>query len=549
MMQRGLITRGLALAVILSIVGLAGLGLLAFRKDLDALQRATKETILWSAAQLEFELIRFDEALAEFAADMPGVGSGAVNNRFDVLWSRVVTFNTGDVGQRLAEYDAERDRVGRLFADMQANESRIVGLSPEDRLLVRDEILPVFKAHASELRRLTLDVLHGEEAKATDIRGNVRESAGMTAALSLLAALLSVLGMALLAIEGRRFRRMAESNRLLAEEAERANSAKSRFLSMMSHELRTPMNGVLGLLALAKQPGLPRPQLRLLEQAERSGRQMIGMLADILDFSDIQDDRLELDHAPFGLEDLAAQVGNSVDPVARREGAELQVTVAPGAPVEVIGDIRRVRQVLGHLADYLLSTAGVSQVEVVLSHEAGELRADLHFSYAEGGPAWQPELILGAPERAPDQLASDALGPAVARMLVESMGGRVALDARAGDRVAVMVRIPAEAVVRDQPCVHLETRSAALDMIARSLLKSEDVVFHEDVPDRLPDIVLLEVAGGESAAQLDTLRQRFPRARLVALGRPADPDRFDEVVDLPLRAGALQLRSLARLAS
>ena len=74
---------------------------------------------------------------------------------------------------------------------------------------------------------------------------------------------------------------------------------------MMSHELRTPMNGVLGQLALAKSQGMPEKQLRLVEQAERSGQRMIGMLIDILDFSALQENQLAIDRRAFELSDYA----------------------------------------------------------------------------------------------------------------------------------------------------------------------------------------------------------------------------------------------------
>ena len=65
------------------------------------------------------------------------------------------------------------------------------------------------------------------------------------------------------------------------------------------------MNGVLGQLALAKSQGMPEKQLRLVEQAERSGQQMIGMLLDIRDFSALQENQLAIDRRAFELSDYA----------------------------------------------------------------------------------------------------------------------------------------------------------------------------------------------------------------------------------------------------
>ncbi|QDL94159.1 hypothetical protein FDP22_20100 (plasmid) [Paroceanicella profunda] len=538
----------MALVVILSIAGLAGMGLHAFRKDLTALQRATKETILWSAAQLEFEMARFTQALAEYAAHEPQMNAQTVNNRFDVLWSRVATFKTGDVGRRLSEYDEQGQAVESLFADMKAVEGRVVSLR-DGGAPAALAMIPIFQAHTEPLRQLTLSVLHGEESKAAEMRENVRASAQMTALLSFAAVVLSILGMIVLAIEVRRFRRLAAANLALAEDAEAANLAKSRFLSMMSHELRTPMNGVLGLLALAKQPGLPRSQLRLIEQAEHSGRQMIGMLADILDFSAIQDDRLELQPEPFSPTDLAREVQGMSDPVARREGTPLAVATDSDCPREVVGDLPRMRQALSHLVAYVLSNAGAHDLRLDLSYSGGNLMSVLSFSYGAGGATWRPELILGAPERGADQFASDALGPAVARMLVERMGGEISLESMGNERIAVVVRIPAEAVARDETCVRLETRSAALGMIARSFLKGPDILFHEDGMSRPADVVFIEAGGEEEQIQLALARRAYPAARIIGLGRPGSFEGFDDYVELPLKPGALQYWVSTRIAS
>ncbi|HEU0223716.1 MAG TPA: histidine kinase dimerization/phospho-acceptor domain-containing protein [Paracoccaceae bacterium] len=545
----GIITRVLAFVVILCVAGFAGVGFYAFRSDLEALRRSAKENILWSGAQLEFELSRFVGALSEFGAGLPDADARMVNNRFDVLWSRVLTFENGDAGRRLSAYDAERRAVGALFADMQAVEAEIVGLQNGDAATAA-RLVPLFKRHSEALRQLTLDVLHGEESRAAMMRDDVRRTAELTALMSLAAVIISVIGMIAFGVESRRFRRLAETNRRLADEAEKANRAKSRFLAMMSHELRTPMNGVLGLLALAKQPGMPKPQLRLVEQAERSGREMIGLLSDILDFSALQDDRLELECKPFAPRELGKAVQDLFDPVARREGIELAVSYDPGLPAQVNGDVRRLRQALTHLAAYVVGTAGASEIELRLAHDGRELLAALSFSYGEGGPAWRPELILGAPERDADQFASDALGPAVARMLIGRMGGSIRLDVADRDRIAILVRTEAEAVAAAQLCVRLETRSAAITMLCRAALKREDLVYHQDgMPVRV-DAVLYEAGGDGEAAALRELRARYPEAVVVGIGQPLNPAEFDGVVGLPLDIDHLRAQVLRpRLAS
>lgn len=539
----GVIRRVLAFGVILSVAGLAALGLYAFRNDLEALRRSTKENILWSAAQLEFELARFTGALAEFAAGAPGTDARAVNNRFDVLWSRAMTFKSGEAGARLSAYDVESRAVEALFADIEAAEPAIVGLTPGDREAAL-RLVPVFQRHAEALRKLTFDVLHGEESKAAQMRDNVRQSAQMTAILSAAAVVLSILALGMLTAENRRFRRLADSNLRLAEEADKANRAKSRFLTMMSHELRTPMNGVLGLLALAKQSGLPRPQLRLVEQAEKSGHAMIAMLSDMLDFSALQDDRLTLERHAFSPRELGDAVQDMFGPVARREGVALSVTTAPGMPANVMGDFGRLRQALSHLAAYVVETAGARGIELRLSHDGTDLVATLSFAYGDGGPAWKPELILGAPERSDNQFASDALGPAVARLLIGRMGGSIRLDTDGAERIEVMVRTPAEVVAQGAFAVRIEARSAAMAYVFRAALQPEAPLFQDGDAQGPVHAVILETGGALSpeaeAAEVRALRGRFPGAAIIAVGQPLNPALYDGVAGLPLDAALLR---------
>ncbi|RMF36385.1 MAG: hypothetical protein D6754_11485 [Alphaproteobacteria bacterium] len=526
-------TRIIVIGGLLLLITLSGLGALAFRNNMAALQKSTQENILWSATQLEFELARFIAALGAFGSGADGVGPDVVNNRFDVLWSRVTLFDKGDTGRRLSRYDAEKQRVKRLFASMQELEPRIVNLQPGDRDTAND-LIAVFSAHADALRGLSTDVLIGEEHEREIIRNDVNSSAHLTLILAVSAIVIAAGGMVLLASQNRRLRQMAEDKRQLAVAAERAARTKSRFLSMMSHELRTPMNGLLGLLALAKQPGLPLPQLRLVEQAERSGREMIEILSDVLDFSALHDDELELESKPFAPSELARAVRDLFDPVARREGIKLQVTAEPDLPDEVVGDMGRLRQALSHLAAYVVGTAATRALELNIAHDGTDLLARLSFDYGANGAVWRPELILGAPERGEDQFASDALGPAISRLMIEKMGGDIRLGAETDGRISVVVRVPARPVTTPRPCIRLELQTAALEMICRAALQKVDPVYHTDDMTSRVNAVILQGGGDDERDRVAELRERFPGSRLFALGDPRDPGLFDAVISLPM---------------
>lgn len=524
--------------LVVGLLGLAGLGVTAFRSDFRALQTATQENIIWSATQVEFELARFLAALGMFGAGVEEVDADQVRLRYDVLWSRLALFDDSASGRRLKAYDAEEGRVASLYDAVRAHEAEIVGLHDGDRAAAR-ALIAVFAPHQDALRRFTLSVLHGEEAQRAAIRDSMRASAEQTLYLTLGALAVALAGLAALMVQNRRLTALAETNRRLAEQAEAASRAKSRFLAMMSHELRTPMNGVLGLLALARQPGLPRPQLRLIEQAEQSGRAMVEILSDLLDLSAMEEEAFEFDRRPFSVHALASELTELCAPLARRKGVAIAVQVAPGMPAAVMGDPRRLRQAIMRLASYVLETAGTHDVALEFDCRDGMLRARLSFGYGQDGVVWNPALILGTPENC-GQFAADALGPAVARMMLQRMGGGLSVELAEGGKVHVLASVPAAAIATGAPKVVIVTQSRALGAICAAALHGVETRIGADGVDADVSAVLLEAGGEDEAARVAELRRRFPHAALIALGTPSDPAAFDGVAPLPIDAGALR---------
>jgi signal transduction histidine kinase len=533
------VTRIIAGILVLSLVGLAGLGVTAFRSDFRALQSSTQENIVWSATQLEFELARFLAALGAFGSGAEGVDADMVRLRYDLLWSRLAQFGEGTTGQRLSGYDAQSGVVTTLFDALREQEPAMMALVDGDREAASD-LIALFSRHQDPLRDFGLSVLHGEESNRAAIRASVRASAEQTLYLTLAALAVSLVGLVILTVQNRRTLALAESNRVLADEASAASRAKSRFLAMMSHELRTPMNGVLGLLALAKQPGLPRPQLRLVEQAERSGREMIEMLSDLLDLSALQEEELELERRPFAPRRLAGSVVDMFGPVARREGIELRAVVDPSVPDFLVGDARRLRQALARLAAYIVDTAGTRDIALHLEHADRVLSARLDFAYGGEGVVWNPELILGAPSRDGSQFASDALGPAVARMMIERMGGALSVETAGDGSIRILARIPLAEVVEGNPTVVVETRSKALEAICRAALRSNGTIVAQPGDAGVATAVVFEAGGDDERERVAALRARHPGAAIIALGTAAHPDAFDGLAPLPVDAETLR---------
>ncbi len=132
-------------------------------------------------------------------------------------------------------------------------------------------------------------------------------------------------------------------------EAAASDRAKTKFLANMSHELRTPVNGVLGMLELARQTEFGPKQHYYIETARRSAETLLGIINGILDISKIEAGKIELEQSAFELRDIVEEVTESFADVAYGKGLELTCLVPANLPNALVGESGRLRQILTNL--------------------------------------------------------------------------------------------------------------------------------------------------------------------------------------------------------
>ncbi len=539
------IPRHLALVMLLVAAAIATIGYLALRRDAQNLRDTSQDNLLWSATQMEVELLRFELSTALLASQGTPEALEETRQRFDILWSRVLMIGRGRVGDALRHYDDGFGAIRAMATYLQELDPVIAKLRPGDRAKARG-IVEDLRRHEERLRLFTLRVVGGDTGAVGRVRERIAAGSRTTALISGAAVLACLLCVLMILREQWRRKMIEELERRHAAEAEQANRAKSRFLTMMSHELRNPLNGVLGPLALLAQSELPARLRRLVEQAQQSGQSMLQMLSGLLDYGEMQEGRFELKQEPFRISALAAKIRADLSGPAE---AEFGVGVHPKTPELLYGDEERLRQVFVHLGAYVMEACDRSAVRLDFGFEGSAIEGEFTFGTDAAAHSWNVEPLMGQSELAPDQVSTDTLRPMIARGLILAAKGVLTLYADDKGRRAIRVAVPSRRVSFERIRVHLETRSAALAAIYQAALRSERVVFVSPDSPGPVDLVLVDATTIGADTLMSQLRYRFPDALFVSLGLPQSPNFFDDIVETPNDIGTLRTSVLGRLAS
>ncbi len=215
--------------------------------------------------------------------------------------------------------------------------------------------------------------------------------------------------------------------------AEAANTAKSLFLANMSHEIRTPMNAIIGFSQLCLQTALDVTQRDYIEKVYSSAKSLLGIINDILDFSKIDAGHLELEVAPFELEEVLAKLATLTAIKAEDKGLELVMDTGLDVPPHLIGDPLRLSQVLINLVGNAIKFTDGGEVHVsVQCCEATAEQCVLEFKIRDTGIGLSDEQIarLFQPFSQADasttrRFGGTGLGLTISRRLVQMMGGDI----------------------------------------------------------------------------------------------------------------------------
>jgi signal transduction histidine kinase len=243
------------------------------------------------------------------------------------------------------------------------------------------------------------------------------------------------------------YRRMAEVAERTLREKEEVEHMKADLTNMIVHDLKGPLGGILTVtqLALRKRGAVAAAHARHFEQIQRSARDLLRMIENLLEIDRMQEGRLELRVEPVDLEGLLTECAEEFRAPAEMAGQTLEVTVGDDVPV-IACDRWLLRRVLNNLVVNAIRHSGVEgRIEMMVAHDDGTV----HIRVRDNGRGIAPEdqalLFVKHSRRSQHNHAREdtGLGLVFCKMAVEVMGGAIGVESDVGAGSVFTVTLPA----------------------------------------------------------------------------------------------------------
>ena len=259
------------------------------------------------------------------------------------------------------------------------------------------------------------------------------------------------------------FKYRSEQEHLL-QEAKRANQSKSEFLANMSHEIRTPMNSIMGMCELILNEDISDDIRENSNNIYISGKNLLGIINDLLDFSKIESGKMDLVEDTYQLSSLLNDVINMA--VARKGEKEIEFMVDcdSNIPDKLYGDEIRIRQILINLLTNAIKFTREGGVLFKVTARREEYGVNLNFVVKDSGIGIKEENLhkifrsfSQVDTKKNRAIEGTGLGLAISKQLVAKMGGFIKVESEYGKGTEFSVVIP-QKVIEDKPIIEVKDR-------------------------------------------------------------------------------------------
>jgi two-component system sensor histidine kinase RpfC len=233
------------------------------------------------------------------------------------------------------------------------------------------------------------------------------------------------------------------------EQAEQASQAKSIFLASVSHGLRTPLTAIIGIGNLLKRSRLDREQREMARTVTEAGRELLGLIDGILDFSRIEAGRVSVRAEPIGLAALLAETRRMLAPQAQEKGVRLLFHVSPRTPPWLSADPRLLRDVVLNLAGNAVKFTEAGSVCIALDAAEAEGKPWLTVEVSDTGIGIAPDAqarifdsFVQADPTIMSRYGGSGLGLAICKRIVGQLGGWIVVESSPGLGSTFRISLP-----------------------------------------------------------------------------------------------------------
>jgi PAS domain S-box-containing protein len=231
--------------------------------------------------------------------------------------------------------------------------------------------------------------------------------------------------------------------------AENAAQSKSDFLANMSHEIRTPMNAILGGLQLLENTSLPDELRVVLKNASYSGQSLLTIINDILDYSKIESNQLQLEKASFSLTEVLDSITYDLDSLVSEKRIGFTVNKDESYNEYWVGDLVRVKQIILNLSSNAVKFTEKGSVKINASSKVFEGKEAIYLEVVDSGIGMSKEVTEHIFERFTQADSSTTrkyggtgLGMSITISLVKMMGGEIDIQSKQGLGTTVTIKLP-----------------------------------------------------------------------------------------------------------